>query len=240
MVGRRNPIDVPRGTPEGPWHGGGCVTAVSVPTGMKAANRERQISLAVPSRGGDDAAVSTAETQLVPPTADVRESFVEAVSEFRAEGRNERTLVDQEFDQVGEGWETPEGFARLVAAIRAEALEDAPRPPGRVPQTTLWWTRGDQYYGRLDIRHRLTPELLEVGGHIGYAVRPGARRQGHATAMLRAALPLARELGITRALITCDATNEASRRVIEHNGGVLEDQRGVKLRFWVTPPPRAL
>lgn len=184
--------------------------------------------------------MSTAEAHLGPPTADVRESFVKAVSEFRAEGRDERTLADQEFDQVGEGWETPEGFTRLVAAIRAEALTDAPRPPGRVPQTTLWWTCGNQYYGRLDIRHRLTSALLEVGSHIGYAVRPSARRQGHATAMLRAALPLAGELGITRALITCDATNEVSRRVIEHNGGVLEDQRGVKLRFWITPPPKAL
>ncbi len=189
---------------------------------------------------GDDAAVSIENAQFGPPTTNVRDSLVTAVAEFRAEGRDERTLVDQEFDQVEKDWGTPEGFARLVAAIRAEALEDAPRPAGRVPQTTLWWTRGDQYYGRLDIRHRLTPALLEVGGHIGYAVRPSARRQGHATAMLRAALPLARELGIIRALITCDASNEVSRRVIEHNGGVLEDQRGAKLRFWVATQPRAL
>lgn len=158
---------------------------------------------------------------------------MEAVAEFRAEGRDGRTLADQEFAQVGSDWASPDGFARLVAAIRAEALEESPRPAGHVPQTTLWWVRGDHYYGRLSMRHRLTPGLLEVGGHIGYAVRPSARRQGHATAMLRAALPFARELGINRALITCDASNEGSRRVIEHNGGVLEDRRVAKLRFWV-------
>ena len=35
------------------------------------------------------------------------------------------------------------------------------------------------------------------------------------------------------ALITCDATNVASRLVIEHNGGILEDERAGKRRYWV-------
>jgi len=64
-------------------------------------------------------------------------------------------------------------------------------------------------------------------------VRRSARRQGHATAMLAAALPVAASLGIDPALVTCDDTNLGSRKVIEGNGGMLEDQRGVKLRFWV-------
>ncbi len=51
--------------------------------------------------------------------------------------------------------------------------------------------------------------------------------------MLRASLPAARRLGILIALITCDATNTASRRVIESCGGNREDERDGKLRFWV-------
>ncbi len=51
--------------------------------------------------------------------------------------------------------------------------------------------------------------------------------------MLVAALPVARGLGIDQALVTCDHDNLPSRRVIEKAGGVLEDRRGVKLRFWV-------
>jgi predicted acetyltransferase len=47
-----------------------------------------------------------------------------------------------------------------------------------------------------------------------------SRRRGHATAMLRQALPIARGLGIDRALVTCDVDNVASRKVIERNGGV--------------------
>jgi predicted acetyltransferase len=70
-------------------------------------------------------------------------------------------------------------------------------------------------------------------GHIGYVVRPSARRRGHATAMLAAALPVANALGIDPALVTCDEDNIASRKVIEASGGTLEDQRGAKLRFWL-------
>jgi len=102
-----------------------------------------------------------------------------------------------------------------------------------VASTTLWWVDGPEYLGRLAIRLRLTDHRREVGGHIGYDVRPSGRRRGHATAMLRAAPPVARRLGIESALVTCDADNVASRTVIERAGGVLEDQRGVKLRFWV-------
>ncbi len=83
------------------------------------------------------------------------------------------------------------------------------------------------------IRHRLTPFLLEVAGHIGYSVRPSARRRGVATAALREALPLASALGIDPVLVTCDDDNLGSARVIEANGGVLEDVRGRKRRYWV-------
>jgi predicted acetyltransferase len=51
------------------------------------------------------------------------------------------------------------------------------------------------------------------------------------------ALPVAHGLGITSALLTCDLDNAVSRRVIERNGGVLQDRRGNKRRFWVPTTP---
>jgi predicted acetyltransferase len=51
--------------------------------------------------------------------------------------------------------------------------------------------------------------------------------------MLAAALPVARSLGITRALLTCDEDNIASRKVIEANSGVLEDKSSGMLRYRV-------
>jgi predicted acetyltransferase len=102
-----------------------------------------------------------------------------------------------------------------------------------VLNTNLWWVDNDRYIGRMSIRHDLNDWLREAGGHIGYDVRRSRRRQGHATAMLAAALRIAHDLGIEQALLTCDVDNVASRRVIERNGGVLEDERHGKLRYWV-------
>jgi predicted acetyltransferase len=51
--------------------------------------------------------------------------------------------------------------------------------------------------------------------------------------MLAAALPVARRLGIDRALIMCEQHNTGSKKVIEANGGVYADKRGTKLRYWV-------
>ena len=58
--------------------------------------------------------------------------------------------------------------------------------------------------------------------------------------MLRLALPCAKELGITRCLITCDDDNPGSARVMEKNGFVLGDrvpnviggQAIVTRRYW--------
>lgn len=170
------------------------------------------------------------------PSTAVRRSFLAAMAEFHAEGRGaagDESMIGNEFRAWSGTWSTPDGFDRYVRSLRAEALTDSPRPAGFVPCTTLWWVDGADYLARLAIRHSLTPHLLEAGGHIGYDVRPSARRRGHATAMLAAALPVAHGLGIDRALVTCDTANAASRTVIERAGGRLEDQRGDKLRYWV-------
>lgn len=180
--------------------------------------------------------------RLVPPTTIVHASFLSAMAEFRAEGRGgaeNDSMIGHEMQTFGTAWATPASFADYVEQLQAQSLPDSPRPAGRVPCTTLWYVEGPVYLGRLAIRHRLTPALLETGGHIGYDVRPSARRRGHATAMLRSALPVARGLGIDPALVTCDTGNVASRRVIEANGGVLEDERKGKLRFWVSTDPGA-
>ena len=175
--------------------------------------------------------------RLVPPEPRVRASFDAAMREFGAEGRGsptDRTVIGSYLrDHAGDSADEAQ-FVAFCAAVRAQALESTPRPDGWVPATELWWVDADEFLGRVGIRHRLTPMLLEVGGHIGYDVRPSARRRGHATEMLRQALQVAHELGIDRALVTCDADNIGSKTVIERNGGVLEDEREGKLRYWVS------
>jgi predicted acetyltransferase len=163
---------------------------------------------------------------LVLPDARFHASFAAAVDEFQLEQVN----VDHYRLELHDR----ETFLEWLGQLEAESHPDAiARFPGWVPQTTLWWVDETEYLGRVGIRHRLTEPLLQFGGHIGYDVRPSARRQGHATAMLRASLATARALGIEKALVTCDHDNVASRKVIEANGGVEDEPNALKLRYWV-------
>jgi predicted acetyltransferase len=127
----------------------------------------------------------------------------------------------------------PDVFAEFCERTVDLARPESPRPAGWVTGTYLWMVEDDEVLGRISLRHALTPFLLEVAGHIGYAVRPSARGRGVATRALALMLPVAAARGIDPALVTCDEANVASRRVIEANGGRLEDERGGKLRFWV-------
>jgi predicted acetyltransferase len=169
--------------------------------------------------------------RLVEPPQRAAASFRAALDEYRAEGRlgvADDSALAATLRRIGElrgDW-----FASYLVALRAELT--TPRP-GLVPQTTLWWVDGEEFLGRLSLRHHLTPQLRRHGGHIGYDVRPSARRRGHATAMLRAALPIAAGLGINPALLTCDPANVASRKVIEACGGARDGGAGPQLRFWV-------
>ncbi len=170
--------------------------------------------------------------QLVLPTTSVRDSFLAAMDEFVAEGA-EFSQTAAWIEHNAPGWKAPDAFAVFVDAVRADALPETPRLEWHVPCTTLWWVDGEDYLGRLAIRHELTDFLLEVGGHIGYDVRPTRRREGHATEMLKQSLTWASDLGIDPALVTCDDDNTGSIRVIEAAGGELEDVRGTKRRYWV-------
>ncbi|GGF37342.1 hypothetical protein GCM10011519_08580 [Marmoricola endophyticus] len=171
--------------------------------------------------------------ELVTPDVRYRESFLAAMEEFAAEGRaGDGSMVGNDLATYSSTWHSADGFAAYVEALVAE--RHTPRFAHYVCSTSLWWVDAAAWLGRIAIRHELsTPFLRELGGHIGYDVRRSARRRGHATAMLAAALPVAHDLGIDPALVTCDTDNEASRRTIVSNGGELEDQRGGKLRFWV-------
>ncbi|MDU0313275.1 GNAT family N-acetyltransferase [Phycicoccus sp. M110.8] len=175
--------------------------------------------------------------ELVEPDTRFHASFLRAMAGFTAEGRgsvDDDSMIGRDLRTWAASWDEPGAFAAYVDELRAQALADTPRPAYMVPSTTLWWVEGEEWLGRIQLRQRLNERLLAGGGHIGYDVAPEHRRRGHATAMLRAMLAIARTRhGIVSALVTCDPDNVASRRVIEACGGVLEDERDGKLRFWV-------
>jgi predicted acetyltransferase len=182
--------------------------------------------------------------RLSEPDPALQDSYLGALEELTAEGNaHYLDLVmhsEPGFPGVSftlEKMRDPGVFEEFCAYTAALADDHTPRPAGWVRGTYLWMVDDDTVVGRISLRHSLTPWLLEVGGHIGYAVRPAARRRGYATKALGLMLAVARDLGIDPALVTCDDDNIASRRVIEANAGVLEDIRNHKMRFWVPTTP---
>ena len=113
-------------------------------------------------------------------------------------------------------------------------------PDGYVP-TTEWWLMNDEYeiVGTVRLRHFLSDRNRQEGGHIGYDISPRFRGQGFGTKILKLALDKARELGLTEVLLTCDSDNGVSIKVIESNGGKLEneiisnDTQKRVYRYWI-------
>lgn len=118
--------------------------------------------------------------------------------------------------------------------------DDLTRDDGRLVPATVYFAVVDgEIVGMLQIRHKLNAHLMQNGGHIGYGVRPSRRRRGYATKMLALALDKAHELGIDKALITCDKANTASAKTILSNGGVLENEvaeenGNIVQRYWIS------
>jgi predicted acetyltransferase len=127
------------------------------------------------------------------------------------------------------GWlvDAENDFAGFVAATRGV------RTRWGVPSTIFWYCARADYLGTLVVRHELTPELLMVGGHIGYHVVSPWQRQGHATRMLAEGLGECERMGIEQVLLTCAVDNQPSRKVILANGGIHEDERQGEDRFWI-------
>ena len=93
--------------------------------------------------------------------------------------------------------------------------------------------------GVSNLRLELNDNLRKDGGHIGYGIRPSARRRGLATLILKETLRKARERGITRALVTAEKGNIGSIKTILKNGGVFDSEEllpgyhDVMQRFWI-------
>lgn len=76
--------------------------------------------------------------------------------------------------------------------------------------------------GAIDLRIGYN-DLLYYGGHIGYHVDPAHRGHRYAARACGLLFGLARRHGMNALIITCNPDNWASRRTIEHAGGVLRE-----------------
>jgi predicted acetyltransferase len=171
----------------------------------------------------------THDTQLIRPRVDLAETHTTLIQEFRKRGES---LVPWILNLDTSNFET------YVRQLSDNSLGIGIKP-GFVRHATFWLVdvKG-LILGVANLRHRLTPKLRQVGGHIGFGIRPSERRKGHATRLLALTLREAQPLGIDRVLLTCDKGNRASEKVILANGGVLDkassDEKEFDIqRFWI-------
>lgn len=164
---------------------------------------------------------------LSQPSALYKDSFLQSVQEFQAEGRR------QSFDLH----RMTADFPAFVQSLLDQA-DGNKVVAGKVPASHFWLIDDDEFIGMLNIRHELIEYLFKADGHIGYEIRPSKRKRGYGKEILRLGLEKARDLGFRRVLVTCDETNIGSKKIIEYNGGVFENAIGVgspikKLRYWI-------
>lgn len=167
--------------------------------------------------------------KLIKPRLEYMESYRGAVSENLKLSQKLESFQDLPPDEL---------FRLMETRERGEDL-----PEGFVPESFFWMVEGDRFLAQITFRHRLTPGLERFGGHIGYAVRHSEWNKGIGTEMLRQLLVFLREQEtVDRVLITCNDENIGSARVIEKNGGVLQDkienvidgEQRLTRRYWIT------
>jgi predicted acetyltransferase len=181
-------------------------------------------------------------TRLHLPDVALCESWQSAMLEFGEEQVHGSGVWHRSEDQRRDY--TAEACKVFVDQLLEYADPDQVLPEGMVHCDYYWIVDGgpdetdepdepDEVVGFLALRHELNAFLLEEGGHIGYAIRPSRRRQGYATQALGLAVRRSAELGLDRVLVTCDEDNLASAATIVANGGVMEDVRQGKQRYWI-------
>lgn len=164
--------------------------------------------------------------ELVRPMRKYDQGWKEALREFEEEN-------------VGGFWNFPEKPTDIDSYILRdeESSHGTNLQTNWVPSTTYWLIDNETFIGHVNLRHRLNDKLMMHGGHIGYAIRPTERRKGYGAKILELVLPKAEELGIQKALVTCEESNIGSRKIIENNGGkyqntVESDGKSIR-RYWI-------
>ncbi|MDR7276283.1 GNAT family N-acetyltransferase [Catenuloplanes atrovinosus] len=160
--------------------------------------------------------------ELIPPTTALHAQWLVAHREW-GPGSHEDGFGLLPIDRP----ETAAGFAAWIARLEA----------GSQHCTYRWIVEGSEVLGGIALRHELSGAVASMG-HIGYGIRPSARRRGLGGWALTRMLAHARdELGLDRVLLVCLADNTASARLIERHGGVLDTPPDVVRRYWITLSP---
>lgn len=150
--------------------------------------------------------------KLINPTTKFKKSYLLLIEAAKKNG---------DINEMGNAYRDGEDFDSMI-----KRLED--RSKGKnlvssdVPSTMKWIIENNEVVGTIDLRHLLNKSYFERLGHIAYYIHPLKRNKGYATKALSLAIKWYQKKSIKRILITCYSDNEASKKVILHNGGIFE------------------
>ena len=97
---------------------------------------------------------------------------------------------------------------------------------GPLPTSTFVLQDAGQEAGFIQIRHRPSHGKgvpAECASHVYYEVHEPYRRRGYGTKLLELGKAEALRLGLKAIIVGCFSTNPASKRIIERNGGDLQN-----------------
>jgi len=170
--------------------------------------------------------------ELIEPTTSLHSSWLEAHAEW-GPGLHEDGFGLLASDETT----STTGFSAWVARLISAGDSGAPDDPTVAGCIYRWIVDGNDVFGGIALRYG-DSEFIRSAGHIGYGIRPSARRRGFATLALGHILHEAGLLGLNRVLLVCDAGNVASAATIERSGGVFEGvqktEHGLSRRYWIT------
>jgi predicted acetyltransferase len=168
---------------------------------------------------------------LVAPTTRLHAAWLDAHREW-GPGLHEDGFGLGPTDEV----DSPDGFAAWVARLAGQSDPARTIDAGKHSCRYRWIVDGDRVLGGIALRHG-DSDYVRWAGHIGYGIRPSARRRGLATWALRRMLDQARLLGLDRVLAVCAVDNVASVKTIERCGGIFESVRDTRFgpagRYWI-------
>lgn len=143
--------------------------------------------------------------QLIAPTPELESAWRAAHAEW-GPGLHEDGFGLRPDDGV----DTPAGFSAWLRRLAGDGT-----------CTYRWIVEDGTVLGGIALRHG-DAAAIRRAGHIGYGIRPSARRQGFALWALRAMLAEARRGGLPQVVLICREDNPGSVRTIERAGGVLD------------------
>ncbi|MDY3802186.1 MAG: GNAT family N-acetyltransferase [Bacilli bacterium] len=151
--------------------------------------------------------------KLVKPTVELENNWLNYFNEY-TKGNNSSPM-EYKKEYIYSEW-----IKKLDNEEKGIDLE-----PGRVPSSVRFLMDDGKILGAVSIRHSIDNEFLSnIGGHIGYGILPSERKKGYGKLILKLSLEECKKLGINKVLVTCVDSNIGSKKIIESNGGILENK----------------